>query len=793
MKVKLEWLNELVELSGLEVSDIVKKLSLYSVEVEGVSKVVDASNIVVGHVLTKVKHPDSDHLNILTVDVKSEVLQIVCGASNVDVDQYVIVALVGAVLPGNFQIKKSKIRGVESFGMVCSLQELGIDKKFIATEYQDGIYYFKEPVEVGTDARLALNLHDEVIELGITPNRGDLLSLIGVAYEASAIFNRPLKPLVYEYQKSLNSSIVDVKVESEDCYSYYAQVVKNVQIKPSPMWLKSRLIAFGVRPINNVVDITNYILALFGQPLHAFDLDKLGNKIVVRNAYENEEIITLDGNKRTLLTTDLVITDGVKPVALAGVMGGADTEVTEDTKNLVIEAACFNPIAVRKTSARLGLRSESSIRFERGVDINRIKDALDYTNFLLTELANGEVSKDYTVVGKEKVEPIKIKITEKDVTKRLGIEISKEEIVKIIKDLNFEVNDELEVLVPNRRPDITIKEDLIEEIGRIHGYDNLLITLPTDNMVGGLSERQKTIRKIKNVLSQAGLYETYTYSLVSDEENKLFTYNHKENIEPIKLLMPLSEDRSTLRFGLIPSLIEVIKYNLLRKNENVSIFEIGKVYYKEEGFVEKTYLGGALVNTFSSTLWKQQVEKVDFFLVKGILETLFTNLGYKMDLLPIDKECNELHPKRSAKILVGDVNVGFIGQVHPKFCLENDLDDVYVFEIDLDKLISIPKKPFLYTQISKLPSVERDIAVVVKKNILSKDLIESIYKSDKELLTDVTVFDVYEGEKVGVDEKSIALKLVFTSDVALTDEVINAKIKRILKDLNYKFGAQLRN
>ena len=793
MKVKLEWLNELVDLSGLEVSEIVRKLSLYSVEVEGVSKVIDASNIVIGHVLTKVKHPDSDHLNVLTVDVKSEILQIVCGASNVDVDQYVVVALVGAVLPGNFQIKKSKIRGVESFGMVCSLQELGVDKKYISPEYSEGIYYFKEPVEIGSDAKVALNLHDDVIELGLTPNRGDLLSLIGVAYEASSVFNRPLKQLVYKYTKSSLNEKINLKLESSDCLSYYAQVVKNVQIKPSPTWLKSRLIAFGIRPINNVVDITNYILVLFGQPLHAFDYDKLGKNIVVRNAKQNEEIITLDGIKRNLIDTDIVITDGQKPVALAGVMGGLDTEVTEATKNLVIEVACFKPLVVRQTSSRLGLRSESSVRFERGVDINRMKAALDYTNYLLTQLANGEISSEVTFEGLEKVDDKKIVLTECDVEKRLGIKITKEEIIKILNGLSFEVNENLEVLVPNRRPDITIKEDLIEEIGRIYGYENLKITLPVDNMVGYLSERQKTIRKIKTVLSQAGLYETYTYSLVSSDQNNLFTYNHPENIEPIRLLMPLSEDRSTLRFGLIPSLIEVVKYNLQRKIENVGIFEVGKVYYKQEDYTEETYLGGALVNTFSSTLWKQQVEHVDFFLVKGILDTLFTNLGYKLNLLPLDKESNELHPKRSAKIIVNDVNVGFIGQVHPMFALQNDLDDVYVFEINLDRLLGISKQPFTYSQISKLPSVERDIAVVVKKNILSKELIDSIYKSDKELLSDVTVFDVYEGDKIGSDEKSIALKLVFTSDIALTDEVINNKIKRILKDLNFKFGAQLRN
>ena len=509
MKVKLEWLNELVDLTGLSLSDIVDKVSLYSIEVESVSKVINATNIVVGHVLTKTPHPNSDHLNVLTVDVNKEVLQIVCGAPNVEKDQYVIVALEGAVLPGDFKIKRSKIRGVESCGMVCSLQELGIEKKYINEKFADGIYYFDSPQAIGSDGAQALNLHDEVIELGLTPNRGDLLSMLGVAYELSAVFNRPLKPLVYDLVKVKASDKINVVLETDKCLNYYAQVIKDVQIKPSPVWLTSRLIAFGVRPINNVVDITNYILALFGQPLHAFDYDLLGNKIVVRNATQNEEMITLDKITRSLLNTDIVITDGNKPVALAGVMGGLDTEVTSTTKNLVIEAAVFDPLTIRKTSSRLALRSEASIRYERGVDLNRTKLALDYACYLFNTLANGKVVDQENFAGIKQVSSKSIEISVEEVNKVLGIKIDKEIIVKILKDLMFEVNDDIAVLVPNRRMDITIKEDLIEEIGRLYGYDKLPLTHPTDSMTGELSNRQKAIRNVKNTLAKLGLLEKF--------------------------------------------------------------------------------------------------------------------------------------------------------------------------------------------------------------------------------------------------------------------------------------------
>lgn len=799
MRVKLEWLNELVDLTGLSLEEIVNTVSLYSIEVEGVDKMVHASNIVIGHVLTKQPHPDSDHLNLLTVDVKDEVLNIVCGAPNVEAGQYVIVAKIGCELDG-FTIKKSKIRGYESCGMVCSLQELGIEKKYVEEKYANGIYYFEDKVEVGMNGAEALNLHDPVIELGLTPNRGDLLSMLGVAYEFSAVFKRPMKPLAYAIQRNIDSKQENIKIdlETSDCIAYYGQLIKNINIKPSPRWLSSRLIAFGIRPINNCVDITNYILALFGQPLHAFDYDKVGNHIVVKTPKQGAKFITLDNQERELADYDIMITDGNNNLCLAGIMGGLESEVTDKTKNILLEAAVFSPSTIRKTAARMNLHSEASQRYERGVDVNRTKAALDYACYLFKELCDAEIINEPGFNGIDHIEDKSIQITVEDVNSLLGTNITKEEIKQILESLSFKVSDDLLVSVPNRRPDITIKEDLIEEVARIYGYDKLPLTHPIDDSYGKLTLTQKKTKIIRNTMLSLGLDNVVTYSLVSEKDNQEFSINHQENTENIQLLMPLTEERKILRKGLIPSLLNVMKYNFSRKNKNVSIFEIGKVYYKTEGEItafnkyEKTVLAGALANEFSSTLWKGQKEIVDFYLVKGILEQLAISLNTKFDFVKCEKQCSQMHPNRTASIIWNGKNIGYIGEVHPKYAKDNDLENVYVFELLIDELIEQPEVINKYVPVNKLPSVERDIALVMKKDISANEVINCIMKSDKQLLTDAYVFDLYEGEKINEDEKSLAIKLVFSSNEPLTEEVINGKMKRILKDLQYKLNISLR-
>lgn len=796
MNVKLNWLKELVDLEGLSLEEIVNTLSLYSTEVEGVSKVVSGTNLVIGKVLECVDHPDSDHLHICQVDVGESVLQIVCGAPNVRSGLYVIVALIDAVLPGDFKIKKSKIRGVESFGMLCSLKEIGLESKYVPEEYQNGIYYFKDEVAVGSNALECLSLDDEVIELGLTPNRGDLLSMIGVAYEVSAVFNRPLKPLAYDLIKGEIDDEIEVVNETDDCKIYYARVFKDLEIKESPLWLRSRLISFGVRPINNVVDITNYILALFGQPLHAFDYDKLGNKIVIRKAHDNEKIITLDNVERCLNCNDIVITDGAHPVAIAGVMGGLDTEITSNTKNMVLETAVFAQTPVRLTSSRLGLRSESSNRYEKGVDTNRSIEALNYASYLLSTLASAKVSKNISVVGKAQEEYKEIVVTKDFIISRLGIDIALEEIVDIFKRLNFEVkvdNDNIIVNVPSRRMDITIPADLVEEVARIYGYEKMPLTLPKDDRSGILTNYQKRRKEIKHTLINLGLNEIVTYSLVSEEENNEFTILHNSDSKAIKLMHPISTDHSQMRKGLIPSAISYAKYCANRKIKDIASFEVGKTYYEKNGeFIEEETLSIIMSNNFSSLLWRGEVEKCDFYLIKGIIETLFKSLNIELEYRPLEKESKEMHPLRTATIYYKDILVGYVGSIHPKFAQINDLKDVYVAEIKLDKILNEEVETKVYKPISKVPSVERDIALVMKKDINASDIVKTIISVDKKLLSDVKIFDLYVGDKVQDDEKSLAIKLTFTSYETLTDEVINSKVNKILKELEKKYQATLR-
>lgn len=796
MRVKLEWLNELVDLSGLTVEEIVEKISLYSTEVEGVERVLSGTNLVIGHVLQREDHPDSDHLSICKVNIGQEVIQIICGAPNVKEGQYVIVAQVGAVLPGDFKIKKSKIRGIESNGMICSLQELGMEKKYIPEEYQGGIYYFTHQVTPGDDPLKELNFADEIMDLSVTPNRGDLMSMIGVAFEISAIFNRPLKKKFYQtIEKNTKiTDVVNVSIDSDLCSLYYAKAYRNVKIKKSPEWLTSRLIAFGVRPINNVVDITNYILALFGQPIHAFDGDKLGKDIKVRLAEKNEKIITLDNIERNLQESDLVITDGVKPVAIAGVMGGLTTEVTQDTKNIILEVAIFDSRAIRATSLRLGLRSESSIRFERGVDTNRTKDVIQYASYLMAELADAEVMAGVAVAGKEVIEDTNIEIHEDDINKLLGTKITREEIVAILKKLNFGVKckENIFVSVPNRRSDVKIKADLIEEIGRIYGYDKLEITLPKSSLKGGRTSYQKNRNKIRNALVGLGLEETYTYTLVGETKNNEFVYNYGKDIQQISILNPISNERKYLRKGLLPSMIEVATYNFARKMKDLALFEIGKVYYHQETNKEEEVLSILMSNHYSDTLWEGKNEDVDFYVIKGVIDAAFAHLGVTLDYQPLEKEIEQMHPKRTAAIISNGDKIGFVGELHPKYAKDNDLENVYVAEIKIDKLLRAKKEIPVFSQITKVPSVERDIAIVVNKNVLAAEIINVIKKTDRKGLEQVKIFDLYIGDKIGDNEKSIAIKMKFTSFEPLTDDVINGKVNKVIKELSKEFNARLR-
>lgn len=795
MIVSYNWLKELLKLN-VPAKKLAEEMSLYSVEIESFSKLIEATNLVVGYVKEKKPHENSDHLNICQVNFGSYDLQIVCGAPNVDEGQHVIVALPGAVLPGG-TIKKSMIRGVESNGMICSLQELGLDSKYVPEKYAHGIYVLGEDAVPGSNALTYLGLDDYTIELGLTPNRMDLLSMRGVAKDIKAMYNLEEIPLQYTLHETdvKATDEITVQLETRNCYSYYARVIKDVEIKESPNFIKARLIASGIRPINNVVDITNYILMLFGQPLHSFDQDQLGNKIVVRRAYEGEKTITLDNNERVLNHSDIVISDGERTVCVAGVMGCKNTEVTNETKNIVLESAVFRPLSIRRTSSRLGLRSEASIRYERGVDLNQSLEAVNYACYLLEKYAGGKVLKGCVHQGIEQIEDKEIILTEQFIEDYLGIHIPMRRIDEICRSLSFqtEVNDkEIKVFVPNRRLDITIKQDLVEEIARIYGYDKLNETIPSMNVSGGLTEIQKSRRTVRHIFSDLGWNECITYSLISPKYIDEFLFPSLQHQEPIVLSHPMSEEHSVLRKSLLPSLIHVVKYNEARKMTNNAFFEIAKKYYSCNNMTyEENLFSGIITGETPKTMWKGNHEKVDFFYVKGVLDTLFTKLRIHVKYIPLDEDIKELHPKRTAKIIYNNQIIGFVGELHPKYAKDNNLEEVYVFEICLDTITSTPLDVKSFTPISKVPSVERDLALVMDIHQPIGEIIEAIQKSDK-MISSVKVFDLYMDEKTLNHKKSVAVRITLESDETLTEEVISSKMKRILKSLEYRYHISLR-
>lgn len=799
MKVSYQWLKELVDLEGISYEQLVKDLSLYIVEVDAIDKLTKGTNIVTAKVLECVPHPDSDHLHVTKVDTGTEVLQVVCGAPNVAAGQIVMLALPGAKLPGG-TIKQSVIRGVESNGMICSLAEVELDNKYIPEAYKNGIYVLPEDTPLGLDALEYLGLNDDIIELGLTPNRMDLLSMNGVANDLAAFYHRDR---FYEFgevveSKKEASSELKVEVKTDKCLLYNARVIKNVKIAESPTFIKSRLMASGIRPINNVVDITNYILMLFGQPLHAFDQDVLGGKIVVRDAKDGEEVVTLDDIKRTLNSQDIVITDGSAVTCIGGVMGCANTEVTDNTKNIVLEAAIFDPLSVRKTSSKLGLRSESSTRFERGVDLNQTVEALNYATFLLEKYAGGEALAGVLSVGITHIDDKTIELSPSDVEAYLGIKIEEEKIVDILTSLGFEVESgkQLTVKVPNRRLDISIKADLIEEIARLYGYQNLASTLPKQSQLGELTLPQKRIKLIRHTLAGLGLNEVNTYALVSSEENNLFTTLKPKNAKPISLLHPMSEEHAELRMGLIPSLIEVAKYNTARKLTDLALFELGSRYYTDgtetdiDVSHEEVVLAGLFSGKFDNLSWGEK-KNVDFYSVKGILENLEKHLGITLKYQKMDSVDPLLHPGRSAVIKFQNEVIGYLASLHPAYAKSNDLEDTYIFEIVLTKILNQKATTIKFAPMSNKPVVVRDLAFVMERSVPVGELMEAIAKVDRNLISKVEVFDIYESVLLG-SKRSVAFTVYFESDEALTDEIINAKINKIIEIAQTKYQAMLR-
>lgn len=786
MKLSKNFVKDYVDID-VDVKQLAEDMTRVGNEYDSAEKLINATKLVIGEIIECVDHPYSDHLHLCKVNIGTEILNIVCGAPNARKGLKVIVAQDGAKLPET-TIKRGVIRGQESNGMLCSLEEIGVENKFLTQKDKEGIAELGEDAIPGEDPIKYLGLDDEVIDFELTANRGDLLSILGMAYEIGAIYDKPVKTVDISHKEDgedINKTFT-AEVKTDNCKKLLIKRVENLTIKESPAFIKNRLMASGIRPINNVVDISNYVMLELGQPLHFYDADRLGNKLVVRMAEDGEKLTTLDNIERTLSSDDIVIADSTHGVGLAGVMGGLETEVENDTKNIIIESAIFDSVKVRLTAKKI-LRSEASNRFEKGIDPARTTMAIERACKLLEQYADGKVITGTVEYDKTNSQEKNIEIEFKNINEVLGTIIPNEEILNVFRKLGFEytVNGEkVKVKVPTRRLDISIKEDLIEEVSRIYGVDNIQGKLPVVPMRKGSYD--KTQREIRNKMIALGLNETLSYVLINDKEVKQYTL---DDFEPLKLLDPITEDRNTLRYSMIPSLYKIYEYNNARNQKDISIFEIGKGFHKKgEEYGEDTKLCAVMTGKYSLGL--NNTKNVDFYTIKGIAEEMLDYLGYAGRYSFMKKEFpKEMHPGQSAYINVNGTDIGLIGKVHPSITNE----DVYVLEINLDELLQKKVGKMKYKEISKFPGIKKDLAFVVDKNVISKDIEKAIKSAGGSLLTNIEVFDVYTGINIGIDKKSIAYSLTFEDmKKTLTDDEINNIINKIIETVSKKCGAEIR-
>lgn len=806
MLVSYKWLNEYLDLSKVSPQELADKMSVTGIEVEAVEVPAEGlKKIVVGEVIECVDHPDSDHLHICQVNIGEEELsQIVCGAPNVKAGIKVIVALPNSRIAGNVKIKKGKMRGQVSNGMICSLEEIGYSDSVIPKEYSEGIQYLPADAVPGEPVFSYLDMDDAIIELSITPNRADALSMRGVAYEVGAIYNQVpnfKKEELQEVAKPASEKISVNVTDTTDTPSYQIRIIENVKIAASPQWLQNILMNAGIRPINNVVDVTNYILLLFGQPLHAFDYDKLGSQeIVVRRAQAEEELVTLDGVTRQLTTENIVITNGQVPVALAGVMGGLDSEIDNQTTTVALEAALFEPLSIRRTSKQFNLRSESSSRFEKGINKATIDQACDVAAAMIANLAGGEVLSG-AVKGAEVVaKDVEVEITLARINNYLGTALTVAEVNGIFDALGFvysENDDHYVVVVPPRRWDISIEADIIEEVARIYGYNNLPSTLPSgETVAGALTREQRLTRKVRSLFEGNGLSEAISYALTTEEKSMQFMMKESQ---PTRLDWPMTEDRSVLRLNLISGLLDDVAYNVARKNTQLALYEVGRVFYQNEEAnvalpIEETHIAFALSGEWTTKDWQGKGEKVDFYHAKGVLDNLFAMLSLE-DVITFEKtsEMKEMHPGRTANIYLGETKVGFIGQVHPSVAKAYDVPETYVAELNLEALLANDAGKLIYQAVSKFPAVSRDIALLVKEEISNQEIVKEIKQVAGKFLTNVEIFDVYQGKNIEAGHKSLAYSLTFVNpEATLTDEEINRAMDKVTKALTESFEAVIR-
>lgn len=788
--ISLEWVKDYIDISDQDLKELATKITKAGINVEKViTNHID--NLVIGEVKECVNHPNSDHLHVCQVDVGDKTLQIVCGAPNVRKGIKVIVALDGAVLPGDFVIKKSKIRDVESNGMICALFELGLEEKN-DENYNKGIHELDDAAPVGKDPIEYMGLDDTLYELDIHKHRNnDCYYHIGFAYEIGAILNRKVnepEASFKEIEENINDNF-SLKVDTPKCPYYLAKMVKDVKIKESPDFIKKRLISAGMRPINNVVDISNYVMLEYGQPMHFFDYEKLGNTILVRDAKECEKIVTLDGKERVLTSDDIVITDSKKAVCIAGVMGGENTEVDENTKTILIESAIFDAVSIRYTANRLNLKSEASIRYGKGLNYEYTLKAVLRACSLLEKYADAKILTG--IIKHDEIDKTEKVVTflGNDVNKLLGITISDDDMEIELNRLDFKYKregDKFIVTIPNRRLDIEPNvNDIAEEIGRLYGYHNLVSTLPIVPIKKGEYVGDVKLRKnISFRLRTLGLNECKTYTLVSKEMASLFDYEERKNIV---LPNPMSADKSVVRKTIIPSLLNVYDYNKARKVEDIYLYEISKTY--DSKYNEDLKLAILIKGSYLNHSWKNINSNCDFYYLKGILENVLDYLGFKNRYQVKPAQVTDLHPGISAKIYLDREEIGIMGRINPTL----NSDEIYVLELSISKLNKI-NKPLKYKQSSKYPSIVKDMAFILDKDILNGDVVDTIRTNGGRYLTNIEVFDLYVGDKIPESKKSIAYSLTFNSvDSTLNDEEIAKTFNKIIEAVKNKYNAILRD
>lgn len=796
MLVPVKWIRDYVNID-MDTVEFADKMTMTGTKVETVEFLgKEISNVVIGKIEKIEQHPNADKLVVCQVNVgEEELVQICTGAKNVSEGDIVPVAKVNATLPGGIKIKKGKLRGEASHGMLCSAGELGIDENFVNEKSKGGIYILNDMdnLVIGQDIKEFLGLNDAIIDFELTANRPDCRSMIGIAREAAVTIGEKINYPEIEVKACDEEINFDVKVENPElCMRYGARIVKDVKIKPSPYWMQRRLIEAGVRPINNIVDITNFVMLEQGQPLHAFDLNQISTgKIVVRNAQEGEKFTTLDEIERTLDKDMLVITDGEKTVAIAGVMGGLNSEVSENTTEVLFEGASFNADSIRATSKKLGLRTEASGRYEKGIATNLSITGVERACQLVEILGAGRVLRgtveDYPI--KQEVQTLTVNPSR--IIKNIGIDLSLDGFVKILEDLEFKCNlksaDEVVIEVPSFRLDIEQEADIYEEIARIYGFENIPSEQLEGNATAGVkTPKQKFMDKIKNTATSIGLNEILTYSFVSPkslDKIKLPADDKKRNY--VELINPLGEDTSVMRTTMMPSMLNVLYTNISRKVESALAFECGHTFTPQEGLpIETNHLCVGMYG-----------KEVDFFVLKGALEAILESVGFEAyDIIP-ETNNTTFHPGRCATIMYNDIYIGTFGEVHPEVIDNYSLGQrVYLAELDLDLIFDKSDRTIIYNPLPKYPSTSRDIAILVKDDIIVKQIEDIIKANGEDLLESYKLFDVYKGAQIAEGYKSIAYSIIYRSkDKTLTDEDVNKVHQNIIRELEEKLDAKLRS